>query len=1262
MLTPPPESDVDLLPLDDPEWDWKAFERFCLGFVKAQPGVRDARLYGTRGQDQQGIDIVADLDDERTRTYQCRKWQAYGKADTEHTVEETEYEADEHVILVGCEVGTTVRDYMDGVESWSLLDKEDLSRGVREIEPRERARRLVEDTFTLAWRRAFLGPPGPLGFWETDEYFGALLDEANLFRHTWELVGRSEILRDLTEQISKGQARVLVLVGRGGIGKTRILRSLADAQKASRTVLFADDNVPITAESVEELPWTRPLVIVDDAHRRDDLDPLIGRVRRNEERPTLVLAIRPQRLDELRAELSVAGLGPDEVWISEPLDDLASEDVESLAREALGEDHAHLAAHLAAATADCPLVTVIGGQLLAQRAIPPELLESETDFRRTVLDRFRDEMLGRLGDEVNTAVASQALVLVSALGPVMIDNATIAERMAEDLGVEPHALRSLVSQLEQAGLLIARGRLRRIVPDVLADHILHRACVDAQERPTGRADALLARYGDVALVALLRNLAELDWRIGLAQPEVTLLGAFWSDLGAQFTAANAEGRLRVIQLVKPVARLAPAPVFDIVRAAIEKPAEPVTMAPFSYEVTDIDVRQALPALLGSIALTPRFLSDALTLLWQLAQADERPLNPHPEHAVRVLADLADYQLPIFYARGVLEVAQGALRQDSDDESQVRSPLELLRPLLAREGTTVRAFGLGMQWGAYNVSAEGTAEIRSAVRAMLVQEATAGSLKHRLLAAELLGDALRQPSGFFGQAVGAEQRDQWHDDQLGLLAAIDEVFTSTDDPHIRFQLRGALEWHAEHSAWFDIREQAGGIRERPMSETEELILALRNPIDVLDIENSRAQLREFAANLGRSADNPTELAERLDAEISVLDSLPGVFVNSMLFVAIAESDRALGAALAQWCADNSERAIARFADSLLAVIGSGSHEEVRGILEGLRGGDAPARLQLASYLATGTWFGEPHGPEAAMLREVVVDDDRAIVATALLTVLRLAQDHPDLAIEVAVEAEIGEDSYLAEQLCMAVNEITDRFTDEQVRELLRKLRPVSRLEYWANRVLAGFAVGHREEVLEFLLDRVSEGNAHLSLEDSDVDLLGGADGEELLRLLRRVRDATLGADGSFEWQLAHFYWALAENIDASLAVLLEWLVDGDDERVEAAIALTTELPWAATVSHPAFVEAALNAAHERGSESLARVRDALLSATVMAGNHSRTLGEPPPRDVRLRDDGGACAERFAPDTPARRFFEAVVSGAEANIARAAIDDEEYPELP
>lgn len=110
---------------------------------------------------------------------------------------------------------------------------------------------------------------------------------------TWALVGRDELLATIDQQLANQEIRVLVLAGRGGIGKTR---ALGEAHKASRTVLFADDQLALTAESVEELPWTAPLGIVDDAHRREDLAALIGAATRQPSAPTLVPATRPHRI------------------------------------------------------------------------------------------------------------------------------------------------------------------------------------------------------------------------------------------------------------------------------------------------------------------------------------------------------------------------------------------------------------------------------------------------------------------------------------------------------------------------------------------------------------------------------------------------------------------------------------------------------------------------------------------------------------------------------------------------------------------------------------------------------------------------------------------------------------------------------------------------------------------------------------------------------------------------------------------------------
>ena len=299
----------------------------------------------------------------------------------------------------------------------------------------------------------------------------------------------------------------------------------------------------------------------------------------------------------------------------------------------------------------------------------------------------------------------------------------------------------------------------------------------------------------------------------------------------------------------------------------------------------------------------------------------------------------------------------------------------------------------------------------------------------------------------------------------------------------------------------------------------------------------------------------------------------------------------------------------------------------------------------------------------MLRELVADDDGAVVQTALRAVHRLAEPHPELALEIALDASIGTDQRLAESLCMAIHPIADRLTAHQAERLLDKLSPVTRLDYWGHQVLAAISPQHRENVLDFLLERAAAGGGiqALSVQDYDADLLGGASGDELLGLLRRVRDASLEADPRFGWQLDHLFWRLGIDLDASLTVLLEWLLADEEAKVEGAVALMTDMPWTATLTHTDFVERALNAAHARGSDSLNKVQSALFSITVLYGNRSRTMGHAPPRDIRVRDEARECAEHFDPASPARRFYEALVTQAEKHIKEAALQDEEYPEI-
>jgi hypothetical protein len=292
--------------------------------IRALPDVRHAELYNVPGGNQRGIDIVATLDDGRDRTIQCRHRRRFTKGDAEKVVEETTYDADEHEVWVTARVGATAAGVVDGHDGWSYQSDEGISQLVRSL-PTEVARKIVDHAFGPAVRRAFLGG-GMIAFDGPEAYFAPFDQPGRLIRHDLPLVGRGDELELLRAAVDGPGFRVVVQPGRGGIGKTRLLRALATELAAGGTrVLFARPGVGLSAEAVDELPLEPVVVIVDDAHR-PDVGPralLVEASRRPD--LTVVLGVRPAGRDAVLATATDAGLEPGQVAVLQPLGPLGQE-------------------------------------------------------------------------------------------------------------------------------------------------------------------------------------------------------------------------------------------------------------------------------------------------------------------------------------------------------------------------------------------------------------------------------------------------------------------------------------------------------------------------------------------------------------------------------------------------------------------------------------------------------------------------------------------------------------------------------------------------------------------------------------------------------------------------------------------------------------------------------------------------------------------------------------------------------------------------
>jgi len=1270
-----------LLPLGHNEISWQNFESFCLGVVRAMADVKRADKYGQQGETQKDIDIEAELVDGRTRSVQCRQRQSFPLHSLDKTVRQNTYGANENEIWISCGMSTAVSDAVAKRANWLVRDQEGISQLVRELR-RERAQRVVDDHFGPHVRRAFIGPAGRVGFASPDDYFAELDEAGRALRHDLDLVGRDEELAALLGAIAS--KRVVVVPGRGGIGKTRLLRAAAaDLERDGQRLLFALDGVQLDADLVDLLPREPHVVFVDDAHGRlSDVAVLLAATRSQQPGPNLVLAVRPGALASIDREFARVQIEPQEFEILGSLDALDSEAVAALAAQALGRDD-EASRRLAEATSDLPLITVLGGRLLGTAELAGDAAALDAELRDRVMARFAEERLGRVTDRVAREQAKELATIVAALAPMDGESGALVNTIAEHISAPASRVRSWLGDLQVAGVLLARGRLRRVVPEILGEQLLEDACFDAQGQPTGYAEELWNRYRALSAQPLLANIAALEWRV--AGADGRLLAPVWARITRAFRAGDAWERKQLLDTVRDAAIHQPERALELCRLAIREPSRPSDIG-LGHQVDDADVREELPGLLRGVSAHLAHATEAMELLWTLGRGDGRPPHAHPDHPLRVLEELGDYRPG---SRGqheqLLALIERRLGAGDADEHH-RSPLQLLDPVLKCEGTTVRSVGHAFQWGSYRVPPEAVAALRDRVRELLVREALGPSERRRPLAANILGGALRPSIGYFGQSVPREVHDAWEADEHATLDAIEQVAARSDDPHVRHELSAALEWLAEDGGpWPRVSERAAQILATLRDHDAELVSAISNPWDILDVDAQREWLGAVADRLMTQHDDGASLIAKLNAIYSRL-AIPG-----------APSDRAepgpLVAALAQrspectreawdWIREHPDAPVAAVGEVLLHEMRRAGATDVREVCEAAASTGHPTMRRVVSgFLAGGSWFAEPEGWEEAALARQLSDPDPLAQRAASIAVLRVGKLAPELVVRLTLGApELHPNA--AEMLFAALRHVDLSATeDSQIDGLVDRIVEVAELDYAARGVLVRLGESRPDRVIDVFMARLrrqadDQSGCHdaVPYHESDGDLLGDADGDERERLLRRLSAEGAGLPDAVHRELGKLYWSLtvtgvghddiddavlaaqAPNIDVGLAVLRA-TVAPRNAPAELLEDIFSEMPWQLGLANLDFIARMLGEIEARSLQTAEGFARAVFAAVVYGGIHGRTMGEESARVRHTRESANAARQSADPASCAWKLFSDMVTWADREAAEDRREDDE-----
>ena len=794
----------------------KHFEDFFLHFLNAGVSltiqrhgrgltrkVISAITYAGEGKDQKGIDLKVTVEGPEEWCFQCKRHTQWTHSQTLRAIEEAKrYQAHHYFLVVACNPPAEVHDEMRNHPNWSFwnLDKICVEFRLRVL-PTNQAKCLF-----------FLDPSEIRGFvpFSTgalvapEEFFSPFLGPEKLFRHDWKLVGHADEMRALDEFARDAQSKVLLLVSKGGDGKSRLLWEFTrdiQTRMPGAQALFLNPHSRDDPALAFLTDASRQLVVIDDAHRVDQVPlELLSLVRMNSA-AKLVLATRPQGVEALVSKLFEAGLHDN--YQTLPLKRLTKAEVQALAAEALGPQRVEHAPALAQLTGDCPFLTVLAGDLLRKGTMTWGQWTSHVEFRQSAFRAFEDENLRDVAGEDRT-LARGLLRIIAMLAPVPMGT-DFVEGAAQCLGSPALAVETQLQRLRAAELIAERNDGWRIVPDLFADFLVYDACFAPDSKMPTFTKQVIAGFPAVGPAAL-RNLAEAAW-VAEANGvgDTALIAPLVESERQRFQAADSFERTAMLLHWQMFSVYLPKETLSLAKLALALTPTPRWRRPFPGDQVR-EQPESHPALLREL---PRMLKplveyhsaqrdDALRLLWELGLRCDWPSSGVAHgHPWSVLAEIIKFK-----GRGISVTLSflGWLERWLANPENLRNlegsaPIlrTLFEPCFARFVEFTEWEGRSLRWWTKPVHVENTRPVRDQAILLLLRVIENGSwlaALDALSAAELA--IQRVHSNEAGRVDNIEQlRLEWLPERKKALPVFEAALSSHHHVAIRFEVRQTL---------------------------------------------------------------------------------------------------------------------------------------------------------------------------------------------------------------------------------------------------------------------------------------------------------------------------------------------------------------------------------------------------------------------------------------------------------------------------------------
>jgi len=1217
----------------------ETFESFCASLLHRMYHPRGGKVhrYGGTGHKQHGIDIFA-TGPFGTHSFQCKRVNEFRPQKVHTAVGEQTFTADLKVLLLSSVASPSSRDAMATHAGWELWDREDITRRLHDLPLVDRLD--LVDRYFSGQRLDLLGidEPGPIQ--SPEDFFKPFLVSDRFFNHTWALIGRDEEVSQVVTCVQDESVVLTCLVGTPGSGKSRILREVTQRLEQNTTlyVRLVSPTEEVKAHHLDRLRDSRgadTLLVVDDAHEREDLGILLRYAAVPENRTRLLLSLRPYGKEALRLQAADVSLSGPLVRFTE-MRPQTREQAQALAESVLAECKAppDAAAEIARATYTTPLVTVLAAQLVARDGVSLALLGNTEELRTYVLRSLQDVITVALVTEQDVPKLKAILRVIALLQPIIPDDPDLLNILLKTEGVEQADASRLMRLLREAGVLFKRGLRSRLAPDLLADEIIRSNYINEN----GTANESVTKVFDIAstnhLKNLLLNLGRLDWRLREGKTDDS---ALLTSLGPKLRWGERYHNPHV-EAVEAVAYYQPRFALDFAKRLIAEGHGD------NSSVCNM-VRYA--------AYTYDHVQEACQLLWTAGRNDARELHQQSSHGIRILKELAEFQVnkPVEYVREVVSFALALLERPVSLKSTY-TPFTILEGALGTEMESRSFSRMAMTITRYQLPLDKVQCVRDEVTGALLKYLREGPAQRAFLAAQTMAQALRGPMH------GDTADHAWEREHVELLRELKVVLTQVQvSPVVLVRLAQSVSRHAFHGRPEPSNEARAilallnrDLRTRLTralidgwgTETWELTEALKHEEHVKDRQ-------VLTSDLMAAFPEPSCLFDELDACLEEVATVaqPGYDSAFLLINHLLASVSGLATELLMRNNEGRAGHLDQFIGAALsAVIEAGDSSLVNDYVARSEG-STRVLAQLAEAYARFELTRSYTPQEVELFKRIFESKDRTVLVAASHLARQVASSSPALAVELICLADFEVNARATHNIFMLFSDdetIPEVNVTSKRKELLRKLVVLEELDdHWLHAFLSKSIKKDPSSVVELVKERLVEAKRRndwsykplcKGQNEEGLDLMEVEDGPRLLRefldwALQEMNDITnAGRVGEAVSGLCGDYGY------AALGCLLDWMSSGTQAHARLVARVLQESQPALIYEHSKFIRDILNAAELVGEEAMDEIRSAIALAAY-SGGRGGTVGEPFPEDLRMEQH---CVEMLTSLSRAEPAFD------------------------